>query len=63
MAVRYVVVIMNFYGNQPDLHVSMENTAEIIGPLPPVAPPVLGLEPASHGVDEAAYHGFGRGNR
>ena len=26
---------------QPDYQVSMENTAELIGPLPAVAPPVL----------------------
>jgi hypothetical protein len=26
---------------QPDYHVSMENTADLIGPLPAVAPPVL----------------------
>lgn len=26
---------------QPDYDVTMENTAALIGPLPPVAPPVL----------------------
>lgn len=26
---------------QPDYDVTMENTAELVGPLPPVAPPVL----------------------